>query len=40
VPLLRNISSVFVIIITTLLIAGLAAYFFPIKEEKEAEEHA
>jgi len=40
VPLLRNISSGFVIIITTLLIAGLAAYFFPIKEEKEAEKHA
>ena len=42
-PVLNQISSGFVIIITTLLVAGLAAYFFPIEEKaagkKEAPEH-
>lgn len=36
-PLLKQVSSGFVIIITTLLVAGLAAYFFPIKEEIKEE---
>lgn len=40
VPFLNTISSGFVIIITTLLVAGLAAYFFPIEEKKEVQEHA
>lgn len=35
VPLLKEVSSGFVIIITTLVVAGLAAYFFPIEEKKE-----
>lgn len=35
VPGLKKVSSGFVIIITTLLVAGLAAYFCPIQEEKE-----
>lgn len=50
VPILNQISSGFVIIITTLLIAGLAAYFFPVEEncpgeraadeqKKEVEQH-
>lgn len=33
-PILRQISSGFRIIILTLLIAGVAAYLFPIKEEE------
>mgnify|MGYP002515231652 CR=1 FL=1 len=39
IPVLTKVSSGFVIIITTLLVAGLAAYFCPIeeKEEKHAE---
>lgn len=37
VPVLNKVSSGFVIIITTLIVAGLAAYFCPIPEEKEAE---
>ena len=37
-PVLNQVSSGFVIIITTLLVAGLAAYFYPI-EEKEVQEH-
>lgn len=37
VPVLNKVSSGFVIIITTLIVAGLAAYFSPIPEEKEAE---
>ena len=39
VPVLNRVSGGFVIIITTLLVAGLAAYFCPIeeKEEKHAE---
>lgn len=37
VPVLNNVSSGFVIIITTLIVAGLAAHFSPIPEEKEAE---
>ena len=37
-PVLNQVSSGFVIIITTLLVAGLAAYFCPI-EEKEVQEH-
>ena len=35
-PVLKTVSSGFVIIITTLLTAGVAAYFFPVTEE-EAE---
>lgn len=38
-PVLNQVSSGFVIIITTVLVAGLAAYFFPI-EEKTAEKKA
>lgn len=34
VPVLQKISSGFVIIITTLLVAGIAAYVCPIKEEE------
>lgn len=37
VPVLNKVSSGFVIIITTLIVAGLAAHFSPILEEKEAE---
>lgn len=37
VPVLNEVSSGFVIIITTLIVAGLAAHFSPIPEEKEAE---
>lgn len=33
IPILQNISSGFVIIITTLLVAGVAAWLFPIQEE-------
>lgn len=36
VPLLKNVSSGFVIIITTILVAGIAAFIHPIKEEEEA----
>ena len=35
VPLLKQVSSGFVIIITTLLVAGLAAWLCPVKEEEE-----
>lgn len=38
-PVLKNVSSGFVIIITTLLVAGIAAYVCPVKEEKE-EQHS
>ena len=42
-PVLNQVSSGFVIIITTLLVAGLAAYFFPVEEKtaenKEVTEH-
>ena len=37
VPVLNKVSSGFVIIITTLIVAGLATHFSPIPEEKEAE---
>ena len=37
VPVLNKVSTGFVIIITTLLVAGLAAHFCPV-EEKETEE--
>lgn len=37
VPVLNKVSSGFVIIITTLIVAGLAAHFSPIPEEREAE---
>ncbi len=37
VPVLNKVSSGFVIIITTLIVAGLAAHFSPMPEEKEAE---
>ncbi len=37
VPVLNEVSSGFVIIITTLIVAGLATHFSPIPEEKEAE---
>lgn len=39
VPFLKEVSSGFVIIITTLLVAGIAAYVCPV-EEKEETEHA
>jgi predicted branched-subunit amino acid permease len=35
VPVLNRVSSGFVIIITTVLVAGLAAYLFPIHEENK-----
>ena len=38
VPILKKVSSGFVIIITTLLVAGAAAYFCPVQEVKETEE--
>ena len=34
-PVLNKVSSGFVIIITTLVVAGLAAFFFPVKDEVE-----
>ena len=37
VPLLKKVSSGFVIIITTVLVAGIAAYFCPVKEESTDE---
>lgn len=37
VPVLKNISSGFVIIITTVLVAGTAAIFCPVKEEEVHE---
>lgn len=40
VPVLKQVSSGFVIIITTLLVAGLAAWFCPVKEEETKEETA
>lgn len=39
VPVLNSVSSGFVIIITTLLVAGIAAYLCPVKEEKEGQSH-
>ena len=36
-PVLNQVSGGFAIIITTLLVAGLAAYFFPIEEKKEVQ---
>lgn len=38
VPFLSKISTGFVIIITTVLVAGIAAYFCPIEEEDAAED--
>ncbi|MDO5539715.1 MAG: AzlC family ABC transporter permease [Eubacteriales bacterium] len=38
-PVLKKVSSGFVIIITTVLVAGAAAYFCPINEETEEEIH-
>lgn len=38
-PVLKKVSSGFVIIITTLLVAGIAAYICPVKEETEEEVH-
>ena len=38
IPLLKNVSSGFVIIITTLIVAGAAAYFCPVQEEKQSME--
>ena len=38
VPVLKKVSSGFVIIITTLLVAGAAAYFCPIQEEANTTE--
>lgn len=35
VPVLQTVSSGFVIIITTLIVAGLGAYFFPVKEQED-----
>ncbi|MCD7820523.1 MAG: AzlC family ABC transporter permease [Lachnospiraceae bacterium] len=37
-PLLKQVSSGFVIIITTVVVAGAAAYFCPIKEEPSMQE--
>jgi len=37
-PVLCQISSGFRIIILTILIAGIAAYFFPVKEETNPED--
>ena len=37
IPFLSEVSSGFVIIITTLIVAGAAAYFCPIEDEKEEE---
>ena len=34
-PVLKRVSSGFVSIITTILVAGAAAYFFPVEEERE-----
>lgn len=39
VPVLNQVSSGFVIIITTLLVAGAAAYFCPIQEEGASKEN-
>lgn len=39
VPVLRKVSSGFVIIITTVLVAGVAAYVCPVEEEKEGNAH-
>lgn len=36
IPVLKQVSSGFMIIITTLLVAGLAAYFCPVEEKEEA----
>ena len=36
-PILKEISSGFRVIILTLVIASAAAYFFPIKDEEEAQ---
>ena len=38
VPALSNVSSGFVIIITTILVAGLAAWLCPVEEENAKEE--
>ena len=35
-PVLKQVSSGFMIIITTLLVAGVAAYFCPVEEKEEA----
>lgn len=40
VPVLKAVSGGFVIIITTLLVAGTAAYFCPIEEKEETENAA
>ena len=37
VPVLNKVSSGFVIIITTVLVAGIAAYFCPIEDKEEAD---
>lgn len=37
-PVLRKVSSGFVIIITTVLVAGIAAYLCPVKEEEDVHE--
>ena len=37
-PVLSKVSSGFVIIITTILVAGIAAVFCPVAEENEKEE--
>ena len=37
VPVLSKVSSGFVIIITTVLVAGIAAWLCPVKEENEKE---
>ena len=35
VPVLKQVSSGFVIIITTILVAGAAAFFCPVEEKEE-----
>lgn len=40
VPVLKAVSGGFVIIVTTLLVAGMAAYFCPIEEKEETENAA
>lgn len=39
VPVLKKVSSGFVIIITTVLVAGAAAFICPVEEEKEGNAH-
>ena len=38
IPILKNVSSGFVIIITTVLVAGIAAMLYPVEEKEETNE--